>query len=114
MRKTGLGPQRGSERDTRAGERKGQARARVDQFLVSVGLFKRRAAAKRACLQGEVWLEGRSAKPGERVAAKQRLRIRLKREVVEGTVLGVPSAPVPKSDRSRYFAVRAVIPIDDE
>ena len=78
---------------------------RLDQFLTAVGLVKRRTAAKQACVRGEVELDGRPAKGGDRVAAGQRLRLRLGWRQIEAVVLDTPQGSVPKRDRGKFVAV---------
>lgn len=87
---------------------------RVDQYLPAVGLLKQRSAAKRACLRGEVLLDGRPAKAGDRVAVNQRLQVRLRWRLVEAVVLEVPSGPVARKDRGKFLAIVADRPIGEE
>ncbi len=87
---------------------------RVDQYLPAVGLLKQRSAARRACQRGEVLLNGRPAKAGDRVAPKQRLQVRLRWRVLEAVVLEVPSGPVARKERGKFVAIVADRPIGEE
>ena len=87
---------------------------RLDQYLAVVGLFKHRSAAKRAFDRGEIALDGRPAKPADKVARNQRLAVRLGWRLMEAEVLEVPTGPVPKNDRGKFIAIVAEHLIGEE
>lgn len=56
---------------------------RVDKFLKTARILKRREAAKELAEQGRVWVNGRQAKPGTNVEVGDRIKIRFGLRMVE-------------------------------
>lgn len=73
---------------------------RIDQFLSISRLIKRRTEAKRACDEGWVYLDGRRAKPGDRVKPGQVVRLEFWDRKIEAVVLEIPKGNVSK-ERAR-------------
>lgn len=69
---------------------------RIDQFLSSSRLIGRRAEAKRACDEGLVFLDGRRAKPGDRVKSGQIVSIKFWDRRVEAEILEIPQGNVSR------------------
>jgi len=75
---------------------------RLDDYLSTVGVIKRRTVAKEMGQHGLLDVNGRSVKPAYQVKIGDIVRIKGSRpQVVE--VLGLPSGSVPKDQRDKYF-----------
>lgn len=76
---------------------------RLDDYLSTVGVVKRRTVAKELAANGLVHVNGRRAKPAYQVSAKDIIAIRGSKPA-SLEVLAVPTgASVPKENRSDYF-----------
>ena len=82
-----------------------KAGIRIDQFLKFVCLFKSRSAAQQACKKGYVWVEGRPARPSDRVVSGQVLELRLPTRLLRLRVREVPARQVPCRDAPRFYEV---------
>ena len=69
---------------------------RIDVFLKVSRLIKQREAAKKACDQGMVRLDGRTAKPGSDLQPGARLTIEWPSRRLEVEVLETPSGNISK------------------
>ncbi len=75
---------------------------RLDDFLSTVGVVKRRTIAKKLADSGMIEVNGSNAKPAYQVNAGDII-------VIKGThgqaveVLQLPSSSVPKAERELYF-----------
>ena len=77
---------------------------RVDDFLSSVGVVKRRTVAKELGVAGLLEVNGRRVKPAYDVQVGDIIRIRgSKPAAIE--VLAVPVGSVSKDQRDRFFKV---------
>jgi len=75
---------------------------RIDDFLSTVGVIKRRTIAKELGANGLLEVNGRVVKPACEVKPGDIIRIKGSRpQVIE--VLGVPTRSVAKEDRSAYI-----------
>lgn len=75
---------------------------RLDDYLSTVGVVKRRTVAKELAQNGLVHVNGRRVKPAYQVQVKDIISIRGNRPLnVE--VLQLPTGSVPKDHRDRYF-----------
>lgn len=75
---------------------------RLDDFLSTVGIVKRRTVAKELVQNGMVSVNGRNAKPAYQVRVNDIIQMKGNRaRTVE--VLDIPSRSVPAADRDKYF-----------
>ena len=75
---------------------------RIDDFLSTVGIVKRRTVAKELAQKGMIAVNGRTVKPAYQVKINDIIAIKGSRgSTVE--VLGIPTGSVPKADREKYF-----------
>ena len=75
---------------------------RLDDYLSTVGIIKRRTIAKELASNGMVTVEGRKVKAAYQVRLNDIIEIRGKRSF-KAEVLEIPSGSVPKDERARYF-----------
>ncbi|MGI5820080.1 MAG: S4 domain-containing protein [Armatimonadota bacterium] len=75
---------------------------RLDKYLKNVGIVKRRTLAKRLSDEGNVQVDGKTAKPSTAVSPGNRIRVQIGMQIAEYEVLDVSQRPVPKDDRDRY------------
>lgn len=75
---------------------------RVDDYLSTVGVVKRRTVAKDLGTGGLLEANGRKIKPAYTVKIGDIIRIKGSRPVAI-EVLDIPTRSVPKDDRDRYF-----------
>ncbi len=75
---------------------------RLDKFLKNVGIVKRRTLAKRLSDEGNVQVDGRTAKPSTDVSPGDRIRLQIGMQIAEYEVLEVSERPVPRSERGSY------------
>jgi ribosome-associated heat shock protein Hsp15 len=75
---------------------------RLDSFLSTVGIVKRRTEAARAVRDGHVSVDGRSAKPAHEVRVGERIRVEDARGVTRWLVRAIPVGNVRKADHPRY------------
>jgi len=80
---------------------------RIDDFLSSVGVIKRRTVAKEMGASGLLDVNGQRVKPAHEVNAGDIIRIKGSRPVVV-EVLAVPTRSVPKAERETFFKVLPV------
>lgn len=74
---------------------------RLDDFLSTVGIIRRRNEAKEMCQNGMVELNGHKAKPAHTVKPNDIIRIKGSApQTVE--VLNLPSGSVSKDNRSNF------------
>lgn len=74
---------------------------RLDDFLSTVGIIKRRTEAKEMCRNGLVELNGHKAKPAHQVLPNDIIRIKGSTpQSVE--ILNLPSGSVSKDSRSHF------------
>ncbi len=87
-----------------AGSRdQGEGALRIDRWLWFTRFFKTRSLAAKAVAGGHVRVNGERARPGQRVAAGDRLDIVRDRLTWEIEVLGVPARRGPASEAQRHF-----------
>ena len=75
---------------------------RIDDFLSTVGVVKRRTVAKDLGVSGLLEANGRKVKPAYLVRLGDIIRIKGSRPLAI-EVLEIPERSVPKSERDRYF-----------
>jgi len=75
---------------------------RIDDFLSSIGIIKRRTVAKDMGASGLLEINGRRVKPAHEVAQGDIIRIKGSRPAVI-EVLAVPTSSVPKGERNTYY-----------
>lgn len=75
---------------------------RIDDYLSSVGVVKRRTIAKKLADGGMIELNGRKAKPAAQVDVNDIVTIKGNRGVTI-EVLAIPTGSVPKAERQKYF-----------
>ena len=75
---------------------------RLDDFLSTVGIIKRRTEAKEMCQNGLVELNGKKVKPAHQIFPNDIIRIKGSNpQAVE--VLNLPSGSISKDKRSSYI-----------
>lgn len=78
---------------------------RLDDYLSTVGVIKRRAVAKELASNGMVLLNGRKAKPAAEINLHDIIQIKGSHPLVL-EVIAVPSgASVSKDQRDKYFKI---------
>ena len=75
---------------------------RIDDFLSTVGIVKRRTVAKDLARNGLVHVGDRPVKPAYNVKVKDIISIRGTHPVIV-EVLDIPTGSVPKDSRGNYF-----------
>ena len=75
---------------------------RIDDFLSTTGVVKRRTVAKELGVNGLVEANGRRVKPAYEVKVGDIVRIKGSRPLTV-EVIAIPNRSVPKLERSRYF-----------
>jgi ribosome-associated heat shock protein Hsp15 len=75
---------------------------RLDDYLSTVGIIKRRTIAKELGSNGLIEVNGRKVKPAYDVKVNDIIRINGSRPFA-AEVLDIPTRSVPKSERGRYF-----------
>jgi ribosomal 50S subunit-recycling heat shock protein len=75
---------------------------RIDDYLSTVGLIKRRTVAKEMGANGLLEVNGRKVKPAYEVKTGDIIQIKGK-QAKAAEVLEIPSGSVPKEGRERYF-----------
>lgn len=74
---------------------------RLDDFLSTVGLVKRRTVAKELATGGLIQVNGRRVKPAYQVKVHDVILIGGNRRVA-AEVLDIPRGSVPRAERARY------------
>ncbi|RKX29597.1 MAG: RNA-binding S4 domain-containing protein [Candidatus Zixiibacteriota bacterium] len=75
---------------------------RIDDYLSTVGVIKRRTIAKELGQNGLLVVNGRTIKPAYQVKSGDVIRIKGSHpQTLE--VIALPSGSVPKDQRSKYF-----------
>ncbi len=80
---------------------------RIDDFLSTVGLIKRRTVAKELGSNGLLEVNGRVVKPSYDVRVGDIIRIKGSQPQA-AEVLDVPTRSVPKADRDKYVKLLPV------
>ena len=75
---------------------------RIDDFLSTVGIIKRRTIAKELAQKGMVAVNGRTIKPAYQVKINDIITIKGSRSVT-AEVLALPTGSIPKDQREKYF-----------
>ena len=78
---------------------------RLDQFLKTCCLVKRRSAAQRACDNGIVAVAGSTAKASREVRIGETIAIAFTDRFLEIEVLGLPKGNVSKAQAQTYYRV---------
>ena len=78
---------------------------RLDVFLNTVCVVKRRSEAKRACDNEIVTVDGQVAKASREVQEGQRVCIAFTDRLLEIEVTGVPNGNVSRKDAGNYYRV---------
>ncbi|WP_104748879.1 RNA-binding S4 domain-containing protein [Helicobacter cetorum] len=77
---------------------------RIDKFLQSVGLVKRRVLATDMCNEKAVWLNGSCSKPSKEVKVGDVISLHYLKGVEEYIILQVPTLKnVPRKDIHLYI-----------
>jgi len=80
---------------------------RIDDFLSSVGIIKRRTVAKDMGSSGLLEINGQRVKPAHEVSVGDVIRIKGSRPMVL-EVLAVPTRSVSRAERETYFKILPV------
>ncbi len=75
---------------------------RLDKFLKNAGIIKRRTLAKRLSDEGNIQVDGRTAKPSTVVSPGHRIRVQIGMQIAEYEVVALAERPVPRSEREDY------------
>jgi ribosome-associated heat shock protein Hsp15 len=75
---------------------------RIDDFLSTVGIIKRRTIAKELAQKGMIAVNGRRVKPSYQVNVNDIITIKGNRAVTV-EVLALPTSSVPREQREKYF-----------
>ncbi|CUU71566.1 S4 domain-containing protein [Campylobacter hyointestinalis] len=76
---------------------------RIDKFLNTVNITKRRAISEDMCKSGVVSVNGVVAKPSKEVKIGDKITITFLTRVVNYEVVGIPNLKtVPKSEQEKY------------
>ena len=75
---------------------------RVDDFLSTVGVIKRRTVAKELGANGLIEANGRRVKPSYEVKPGDIIRIKGSRPLAI-EVINIPGGSVPKTERDSYY-----------
>jgi ribosomal 50S subunit-recycling heat shock protein len=75
---------------------------RIDDFLSSVGVIKRRTIAKELGANGMIAVNGRAIKPAYQVKMGDIIHIKGTHSITI-EVLNIPTGSIPKERRSLYF-----------
>ncbi len=78
---------------------------RLDTYLKRVGLIKQRSLAKKLCEQGEIDLNGRSAKAGKDVVPGDVIQIRGLWQTIEIQVTDLPQRNYKYKDGQAFYKV---------
>ncbi|HCK10484.1 MAG: heat-shock protein Hsp15 [Gemmatimonadetes bacterium] len=78
---------------------------RVDLYLKTICLMKRRSEAKRACDNGIVSIGGVQAKAAREVHAGDRIAIAFTDRYLDIEVLELPKGNIPKAQAREYYRV---------
>jgi len=77
---------------------------RIDDYLSTVGLIKRRTVAKELGTNGLIEVNDRKVKPAYEVKLGDIIHIKGSNPVVS-EVLDIPTRSVPKADRERFYKI---------
>ncbi len=81
---------------------------RIDLFLSTVGLVKRRTIARQLCDAGKVKINDNRAKPGKEIRINDKIGISLRRGYYLITVLDIPQKSIPKKDGVNYYSIEEI------
>jgi ribosomal 50S subunit-recycling heat shock protein len=76
---------------------------RLDDYISTVRVVKRRTVAKEMIEGGRIKLNGRATKPAHSVNVGDIIRVSFAHEVVEVEVVDIPRRSVRKDDCERYY-----------
>lgn len=85
---------------------------RVDKYLKTARILKRREAAKELALQGRIQINGRNAKPSTEVEVGDVLRLEFGYRILEIKILDIQKQ-VSKQNASLLFEILKEEKIDD-
>lgn len=86
---------------------------RIDKYLKTARILKRREAAKELALQKRVWINGRLAKPGSEVEIGDVIRLRFGNRILTVKVEDIQKQ-VSKANAALLFSVVSEEKVDDE
>ena len=86
---------------------------RLDKYLKTARILKRREAAKELALQSRIWINDRIAKPSSEVPIGDQIRIRFGYRLLEIQVLDIQKQ-VSKQNAQTLFEVIKEEKIDEE
>jgi len=76
---------------------------RIDKFLNSVNIVKRRSIADEMCKEGVVFINGKKAKPSKDVKVGDKIEIHYLSGIKKYEVLKLPETKtIPKSKKNEY------------
>ena len=80
---------------------------RLDLFLKSSRLVKRRAVARELCDSGRVLVNDREAKPGKELKQGDTVTLQFSTRLIELEVISFPAAPSRKVEPQDLYRVRS-------
>lgn len=86
---------------------------RLDKFLHSVGIVKRRTKAQELCRRGLVRVDSARAKPAREVQAGQEIEVRMGSRQRTYRVLAVPERVVAKAEREDFVRLEHMQALDE-
>ncbi len=83
---------------------------RIDLYLSTTGLIKRRTVARELCDAGKVKLNGKTAKPGKEIKTGDELALSLSsgRKVIE--IIDIPTKSIRKNEGENYYKLKEFEP----
>jgi len=75
---------------------------RIDDFLSSVGIIKRRTIAKELAQKKMIAVNGRTVKPAYQVKVNDVITVKGSRQMTV-ELLAIPTSSVPKAQREKYI-----------
>lgn len=86
---------------------------RLDKYLKTARILKRREAAKELALQGRVWVNGKVAKPSTEVKEGDILKLQFGSRILEARILEIRKQ-VSKQNASLLFEILKEERIEEE
>jgi ribosomal 50S subunit-recycling heat shock protein len=80
---------------------------RLDLFLKSSRLVKRRAVARELCDNGRVLVNDRQAKPGKELKQGDTITLQFSTRLIELEVLSIPAVPARTAPTEDLYRVRS-------
>lgn len=83
---------------------------RLDMYLSTTGIVKRRTIARQLCEAGKVKLNGSSAKPGKEIKVGDDLGISLSSGHKTIEITDIPTKSIPKAEGINFYTMKEFRP----